>query len=178
MNLTIYQIMAFIGAIAGMAILFGLGYAEGRRALRQDYDAAADDHRQLHNLMRSKLRCARHERDISRHNAAQAIEALTEERDRHAEQATTLQLRLTTAQERIADLTPLTLTAEDIASLRIVNKQLLVAAQTYAGLNLLDQARFASTACERLGLVIDRIAEATEQQPETPSEAAQQERAA
>ena len=128
--------------------------------------------------MRRKLRSARAERDVSRHNAAQAIEALTDERDRATDEAAALRLQLITANERIADLAPLTLNAEDIASLRIVNKQLQVAAQTYAGLNLLDQARFANIASQRLGYVIDRMAEPTGQQPETPSEAEQQERAA
>lgn len=172
MNFTTYQIMAFIGAIAGMAIVFGLGFIEGRRAVRKDWQQYANDASHQAEQLRATLHKVRHDLDICRHNAAQAIEAMTEERDRHAGQATTLQLRLTTAQERIADLTPLTLTAEDITSLRIVNKQLLVAAQTYAGLNLLDQARFASTACERLGLVIDRVAAAI------PGEPAQQEAAA
>lgn len=172
MNFTIYQIMAFIGAIAGMAIVFGMGYIEGRRAARKDWEQYTEDTRNQADQLRATLHKVRYDLDISRQNAAQAIEALTEERDRYAEQATTLQLRLTTAQERIAEITPLTLTAEDITSLRIVNKQLLVAAQTYAGLNLLDQARFASTACERLGLLIDRVAAAI------PGEPAQQEAAA
>lgn len=172
MNLTTYQIIAFIGAVAGMAIVFGIGYIEGRRAVRKDWEQYAEDTRNQADQLRATLHKVRYDLDISRQNAAQAIEALTEERDRYASESATLQLRLATAQERIADLTPLALTAEDIVSLRIVNKQLLVATQTYAGLSLLDQARFASTACERLGLVIDRIAEAM------PSDVVSQERAA
>jgi len=172
MNITIYQILAFIGAVAGMAIVFGLGFLEGRRAVREACEQYADDASHQAEQLRATLDKVRYEFGISRQNAGQAIEDLTDERDRAVSEAATLRLRLTTAKERIAELTPLTLTAEDIVSLRIVNKQLLVAAQTYSGLNLLDQARFASTASERLGLVIDRIAEAV------PSDVEPQERAA
>jgi len=172
MNFTIYQVLAFIGALAGIAIVCGIGFIEGRRSLRADYDAAADDHRQLHDLMRTKLRHARAERDISRHNAAQAIEALTEERDRHAEQATTLQLRLTSTQERVAALQARSLNDEAAEDLAAMAAKLSLAATQFNLMGATDQASSALALAAKARDLSQRYYDAL------PVQAQQQERAA
>lgn len=69
---------------------------------------------------------------------------------------------------RIAIYAARALTPDDILTLRIVNNQLLVAVQTYTNLKLLDQARFANSAVQRFGQVIDRIADALPAAPQQP----------
>lgn len=49
------------------------------------------------------------------------------------------------------------LSREEVITLRIAVKQLLVAAQTYSNLKLEDQARFAATAAERIEALADRL---------------------
>lgn len=71
---------------------------------------------------------------------------------------------------RIAIYAARSLTADDILTLRVVNNQLLLAVQTYTNLKLLDQARFANTAVQRFGQVIDRIAEALPAAPKQPDD--------
>lgn len=62
---------------------------------------------------------------------------------------------------RIAAITRRTLTHDDINNLRIINKQLLVASQTYSNLQLLDQARHVNTAIARLEAMTKRLNDAT-----------------
>lgn len=67
---------------------------------------------------------------------------------------------------RIAIYAARALKPDDILTLRIVNNQLLVAVQTYTNLKLLDQARFANSAAQRFGQMIDRIADALPKEPD------------
>lgn len=66
------------------------------------------------------------------------------------------------ADARIAIFAARTLTADDLLTLGIVHKQLLLAVQTYTNLQLVEQARFALTAAQRLEQLNKRIAEAFE----------------
>lgn len=117
MNFTTIQILAFVGAVAAMAIVFGLGYLEGRRAARQDLQHLATANRQLVDNLRHRAERAQHEHTISRLNAAQALEHLTEELDG-------LRTQLTEAQRRA-------LTAEDADTLAEIAAKLNLAATVF-----------------------------------------------
>jgi len=117
MNFTTIQILAFVGAVAAMAIVFGLGYLEGRRAARQDLEHLATANRQLVENLRHRAERAQHEHTISRLNAAQALEHLTEELD-------ALRTELAEAQRRA-------LTAEDADTLAEIAAKLNLAATVF-----------------------------------------------
>lgn len=172
MNLTTYQIMAFIGAVAGMAIVFGLGYAEGRRSLRVDLTRASVDYRKQVSQQRETLQRLRRELDIHRHNAAQALEATTSERDHHIEKATTLQLRLITANERIASLRATSLNTEAAEDLAAMAAKLSLAATQFGLMGATDQATSARTLAAKARDLSQRYYDAL------PVQAQQQERAA
>lgn len=79
---------------------------------------------------------------------------------------------------RIAIYAARALTAEDVTTLRIVQKQLLVAVQTYLNLQLADQGRFANTAAQRLELLIANIVAALPAELPLPGRDSTQEAAA
>lgn len=141
MDFTTYQIIAFLAGLAGMGIVFGLGYLKGRRAHRQEISRICQARADENELYRHKLQRAEHEHTLSRLNAAQAIEALTTERDQHAETATTLRLRLATAQERIQALHAFTLKAKDAEDLAAMAGKLSLAATQFEMLGATDQAK-------------------------------------
>lgn len=137
MNFTTYQILAFIGALAGIAIVFGIGFYEGLgkgkgQGFHNGYQRGLVAHRD--ELERAKRACeeAKHAHTITRLNAAQALEAITEELD-------TCKAKLTSAKARA-------LTEEDAADLAIMAAKLSLAGDLFAGLNAGDQAQ----TCRRL----------------------------
>jgi len=132
MNFTTIQILAFVGAVAAMAIVFGLGYLEGRRAARQDLEHLATANRQLVENLRHRAERAQHEHTISRLNAAQALEHLTEELDATRAQLASLQQRV--------------MSEDDANQLIAMAEKLSLAANTFAGLGSTDQAQV----CRRL----------------------------
>lgn len=117
MNFTTIQILAFVGAVAAMAIVFGLGYLEGRRAHRQEISRICQARAEAYETWRHKLERAQHEHTISRLNAAQALEHLTEEMD-------ALRTQLAEAQRRA-------LTAEDADTLAEIAAKLNLAATVF-----------------------------------------------
>lgn len=172
MNFTTYQILALLGAIAGIAIVFGLGYAEGRRSLRADLTQASVDYRKQVGQQRETLQRLRHELDINRHNAAQALEATTSERDHHIEKATTLQLRLITANERITTLRATGLNDEAAEDLAAMAAKLSLAATQFSLMGATDQANSARALAAKARDLSQRYYDAL------PVQAQQQERAA
>jgi len=172
MNLTTYQIIAFIGAVAGMAIVFGIGYIEGRRAVRKDWEQYAEYTRNQADQLRANVCKVRYDLDISRHNAAQAIEALTEERDRYASESATLQLRLATANERITTLRDTSLNDEAAEDLAAMAAKLSLAATQFNLMGATDQASSARALAAKARDLSQRYYDAL------PVQAQQQERAA
>ena len=81
MSFTTYQILAFIGGFAGMIITITIAYLEGRRSYRAEMTELRATHRTECASLRHQLDRATHEHTLSRLNAAQAIEAMTEEAD-------------------------------------------------------------------------------------------------
>lgn len=143
MNFTIYQVLAFIGAIAGMAIVFGLGYVEGRRAHRVELSRVCRARAEEIEQWRRRVQRAEHEQNISRLNAAQAIELVTEERDRATDDAAALRLQLITANERIFALQALSLNAEAAEDLAAMANKLSLAATQFGLMGATDQANSA-----------------------------------
>ncbi|WP_312921091.1 hypothetical protein [Stutzerimonas nitrititolerans] len=143
MNFTTYQVLAFIGAVAGMAIVFGLGYAEGRRKAREHLTQALGNYREQIGHLRERAHRIQRDLDSCRLNAAQAIEALTEERDHQTEEVTTLRLRLTTANERITAMQAVSLNAEAAEDLAAMANKLSLAATQFGLMGATDQANSA-----------------------------------
>ncbi|NIM30391.1 MAG: hypothetical protein GTN60_03580 [Pseudomonas stutzeri] len=137
MNFTTIQIIAFIGAVAGMAIVFGLGFYEGlRKGKREAFDIGYQRGLQAHRYelqqARREVDEAKHHLTISRLNAAQALEATTAELDDCREQIAKLQTRA--------------ITEDDATQLVTIADKLTLAANTFAGLDSHDQAQI----CHRL----------------------------
>lgn len=132
MNVTTFQIIALLGSLASLALLFGIGYHEGRRAARNDLAHAAEAHQELIANLRHQRDRAVHEHTLSRHNAAQALEAITSELDE--------------ARRQIALLERRALTEENADQLVAMADKLTLAADTFAGLGSHDQAQI----CRRL----------------------------
>jgi len=135
MNFTIYQVLAFIGAITGMAIVFGLGYVEGRRKAREQLTQALGNYREQIGHLRERAQRIQRDLDSCRLNAAQALEAMTEELD-------ACKAKLTTAETRA-------LTEEDAADMAVMAAKLSIAADLFANLTAADQAQ----TCRRLAKV-------------------------
>ncbi len=135
MNFTTYQILAFIGAVAGMAIVFGLGYAEGRRKAREHLTQALGNYREQIGHLRERAHRIQRDLDSCRLNAAQALEGMTEELD-------ACKAKLATAEARA-------LTEEDAADLATMAAKLSIAADLFANLTAADQAQ----TCRRLAKV-------------------------
>lgn len=142
MNFTTIQILAFVGAVAAMAIVFGLGYLEGRRAARQDLEHLAIANRQLIENLRHRAERAQHEHTISRLNAAQALEATTVELDECHAKLATLQIRV--------------ITEDDANQLDAMADKLSLAADTFAGLGSHDQATAARKLSNSARALFDR----------------------
>lgn len=139
--------LSLIGAVSVFALLTlaWLAYRGAQKAQATGYDLGYNDAKRGHDLRVAAL----HE-DVERlHYKATNTEAA-----HRLEREAIMQ----DADRRIAIYAARALTAEDVAALRIVNKQLLLAVQTYSNLHMDEQARFANTAAQRFGLVIDRVA--------------------
>lgn len=143
-NNTQIQIIAALAVITliGLAIW---AYRSAQKAQAHGYDLGYDDAKRGYELRLYSLQeeAAHLSRSVINHRTAHQL-------DRDA--------IIQDADARIAIYAARALTADDIHTLRVVNKQLLLAVQTYTNLKMLDQARFASTASHRFGQVIDRIA--------------------
>lgn len=137
MNFTTIQIIAFIGAVAGMAIVFGLGFYEGlRKGKREAFDIGYQRglHAHRHELTQARrdIESAKHSLTISRLNAAQALEATTVELDE--------------CRAKLANLQTRVITEYDANQLVAMADKLSLAADTFAGLGSHDQAKI----CHRL----------------------------
>lgn len=172
MNFTIFQTMALIGMVAGIAIVFALGYLEGRRRSLNDWQQHAEESRNQANQLRATLHQVRHDLDIQRHNAAQALEAMTEQHDRLASEAATLQLRLITAQERTEALQAAGLNDEAAEDLAAMAGKLSLAATQFSLMGATDQASSARQLAAKARDLSQRYYNAK------PEPAQQQERAA
>ncbi len=131
MNFTTYQIIALIGSVAAMAIVFGLGFYEGlRKGKREGLDIGYQRGLQAHRYELQKARRevdeAKHHLTISRLNAAQALEAPTTELD--------------DCRAKLANLQTRVITENDANQLVAMADKLSLAADTFAGLGSYDQA--------------------------------------
>ncbi len=140
-----------IQIIAALAIITLIGlavwaYRAAQKAHVKGYDLGYDDAKRGHEL---RIADQQHEIEHLQLKAVNQRTAHQLERDAIIQDA----------DARIAIYAARALTADDLLTLRIVNNQLPLAVQTYTKLNLLDQARFANTAAQRFGQVIDRIAD-------------------
>lgn len=137
MNFTTIQIIAFIGAVAGMAIVFGFGFYEGLRKGKREafdigYQRGLHAHRHELTQARREVAEAKHSLTISRLNAAQALEATTTELDDCRAQLDKYLGRI--------------ITEDDANQLVTIADKLTLAANTFAGLGSHDQAKI----CHRL----------------------------
>lgn len=98
--------------------------------------------------------------DLAQYQAAEILRLQNQLATNRAEQSQQIDAIMQDCDARIALYSKRALTTDDIDTLRVVNKQLLLAVQTYTNLKLLEQARFANTAAHRFGQVIDRLANA------------------
>lgn len=144
-----HSIQIQIIAALAVIILIGLAvwaYRSAQKAHVKGYDLGYDDAKRGHEL---RIADQQHEIEHLQLKAVNQRTAHQLERDAIIQDA----------DARIAIYAARSLTADDLLTLRIVNNQLPLAVQTYTKLNLLDQARFANTAAQRFGQVIDRIAD-------------------
>lgn len=147
MNFTTFQIIALIGSVAAMAIVFGLGFYEGlRKGKREAFDIGYQRglHAHRHELTQARrdIESAKHSLTISRLNAAQALEATTAELDACHEQITNLQSRV--------------ITEDDANQLVAMADKLSLAADTFAGLGSHDQATAARKLSNSARALFDR----------------------
>lgn len=131
MNFTTYQIIALIGSVAAMAIVFGLGFYEGlRKGKREGLDIGYQRGLQAHRYELQKARRevdeAKHHLTISRLNAAQALEATTAELDDCRAQLDKYLGRI--------------ITEDDANQLVAMADKLSLAANVFAGIGSHDQA--------------------------------------
>lgn len=147
MNFTTIQILAFIGAVAAMAIVFGLGFYEGLRKGKREafdigYQRGLQAHRHELTQARSEVAQAKHSLTISRLNAAQALEATTVELD--------------DCRAKLANLQTCVITEDDATQLVAMADKLSLAANTFAGLGSHDQAQICRRLSERARALFDR----------------------
>ncbi|MEC7474392.1 MAG: hypothetical protein VX946_13760 [Pseudomonadota bacterium] len=147
MNFTTFQIIAFIGAVAAMAIVFGLGFYEGlRKGKREGLDIGYQRGLQAHRYELQKARRevdeAKHHLTISRLNAAQALEATTVELDE--------------CRAKLANLQTRVITENDANQLVAMADKLSLAADTFAGLGSYDQATVARKLSNSARALFDR----------------------
>lgn len=155
MSFSTYQILAFIGGFAGIAIVFGLGYLEGLRRRRNDIERIHANHGEQYDAWRHQLERAKHEHTLSRLNAAQAIEALTTESDQRIEEIARLRTQVSEALAAVRRFKALALTEDDAAHQTAIAAKLSLAAQTFASLNAHDQA----ASCRNLATVANGLFE-------------------
>ncbi|MBK3797508.1 hypothetical protein CXF92_18685 [Pseudomonas sp. Choline-3u-10] len=155
MSFTTYQILAFIGGFAGMAIVFGIGYLEGLRRRRNDIARIHANHGEQYDAWRHQLERVKHEHTLSRLNAAQAIEAMTEESDQRIDELVRLREQTANALAAVRTYSAVALTEDDAAHLTAIAAKLSLAAQTFANLNAHDQA----TSCRNLATVANGLFE-------------------
>lgn len=146
MSFTTYQILAFLGAAAGMVIVFGIGYLEGLRRRRNDIARIHANHGEQYDAWRHQLERVKHEHTLSRLNAAQAIEAMTEESDQRIDELVRLREQTANALAAVRTYSAVALTEDDAAHLTAIAAKLSLAAQTFGNLNAHDQA----ASCRRL----------------------------
>lgn len=139
-----FQIIAALAVITliGLAVW---AYRAAQKAHVQGYDLGYDDAKRGHEL---RIADQQHEIEHLHLKAANQRAAHQLERDAIIQDA----------DARIAIYASRALTSVDIQNLRIANKQLLLAAQTYTNLKLADQARFATTTAQAVGQIADRSA--------------------
>jgi len=147
MNFTTIQILAFIGAVAAMAIVFGLGFYEGlrngkREAFDIGYQRGLHAHRHELTQARSEVAEAKHHLTISRLNAAQALEATTAELDECRAKLANLQARI--------------ITEDDANQLVAMADKLSLAANVFAGMGSHDQATAARKLSTSARALFDR----------------------
>ncbi|MCQ4257442.1 hypothetical protein [Stutzerimonas stutzeri] len=140
MNFTTYQIIAFIGSMAGMVIVFGLGFVEGRRSRREQFDRIRTEHLEELATIRHQLDRAKHEHTLSRLNAAQAIENMTTESDQRIDELVRLREQTANALAAVRIYSAVALTEDDAANMTAIAAKLSLAAQTFSNLNARDQA--------------------------------------
>ncbi|TLX65100.1 hypothetical protein DN820_01965 [Stutzerimonas nosocomialis] len=139
MDFTLYQVLAFIGSFAGILIVAALGYYEGRHAQRKKVVSLRQAWNEENELWRHRLQRAQYEHNLSRLNAAQALEAITADRDAAEDTAAGLRLQLITAKQRAANA-PHALREEDAEDLAAMAGKLSLAATTFAQMGAIDQA--------------------------------------
>lgn len=139
-------IASLVLAIIGLAVFAHRTASAARKA---GYDQGFEESDQAHTERTNTLHL-----DLHRHKRLQEIE-----RQEHQQ---ALESVMQDADARIAIFAARTLTADDLLTLGIVHKQLLLAVQTYTNLQLVEQARFALTAAQRLEQLNKRIAGAFE----------------
>ncbi len=147
MNFSTYQIIALIGSVAAMAIVFSLGFYEGlRKGKREGLDIGYQRGLQAHRYELQKARRevdeAKHTLTISRLNAAQALEATTAELDDCRAQLDKYLGRI--------------ITEDDANQLVTMADKLTLAANTFAGLGSHDQAQICRRLSERARALFDR----------------------
>jgi len=142
MNVTTFQIIALLGSLASLALLFGIGYHEGRRAARNDLAQATKAHEELIENLRHQRDRAVHEHTLSRLNAAQALEAITSELD---------ECRAT-----LANLQGRVITEDDANQLVAMADKLSLAANVFAGIGSHDQATAARKLSTSARALFDR----------------------
>jgi hypothetical protein len=140
MDFTTYQIIAFIGGFAGMAITIAIAYCEGRRAHRQEISRICQARAEENEQWRHKLQRAEHEHTLSRLSAAQAIEAMTEESDQRIEELARLREQTKNALAAVRIYSAVALTEDDAAHLTAMAAKLSLAAQTFSSIGAHDQA--------------------------------------
>lgn len=118
-----------------------IGYNEGY------VDAQNASDKRINELTHT-IAIKRHQAEVERAEHCQALEAIMLDCD-----------------ARIAIYAARAIKPEDITTLRIVYKQLLLASQTYLSLKLAEQARFVNTAAQRFEPLIDRLAAALMAEP-------------
>ncbi|MDR7024838.1 AAA family ATPase [Pseudomonas peli] len=138
--------------IAALAIITLIGlavwaYRSAQKAHVKGYDLGYDDAKRGHEL---RIADQQHEIEHLQLKAVNQRTAHQLERDAIIQDA----------DARIAIYASRAMTSVDIQNLRIANKQLLLAAQTYTNLKLPDQARFATTTAQAVGQMADRSAAA------------------
>lgn len=146
MSFTTFQFLAFIGGFAGTVIMAGIGYLAGRRAHRQEISRICQARADENEMWRHKLRRAEHEHTLSRLNAAQAIEAMTEESDQRINELAALKITVSEARAEVRKLSTLAISEEDAAHLTAIAAKLSLAGQTFGNLGATDQAK----SCEQL----------------------------
>jgi len=147
MNFTTYQIIALIGSVAAMAIVFGLGFYEGLRKGKREgldigYQRGLQAHRYELKQARRMVDEAKHHLTISRLNAAQALEATTAELD--------------DCRAKLANLKTRVITENDANQLVAMADKLSLAADTFAGLGSYDQATVARKLSSSARALFDR----------------------